>query len=212
MRIVYIINDAPLYGANLSLLNLLLELKKKGILSLVISSKAGKFTEKLSENNIHFKIVKHYYSIYPPSNSLKNKLLFIPKLAYHFIVNVCAVIYSGLYLRRQSFDLIHTNIGPDRLGFYLSKLLNKPHIWHIREYQKDDFGMIPIGGFKHFQKILFQSYVITITNDLYKRFNLESNLYHSEVIYNGIRHRNAAKYISEKENYFLYVGRLEKNK
>lgn len=212
MKIVYVINHSVLYGANISLLNLLKELKKKNNDVLVISGFRNGICAELEQEGIPFIVVKHFFSILPNLNTKLDYILFFPKIIYHCIVNIYAVIKLYFKLRNRNIDLIHTNIGPDYIGFYLSLLLGIKHVWHIREYQKEDFNMIPIWGFKIFRKFLYHSNVIAITQKLYDHFTLNLNPNKSVVIYNGIRYEKDIRYTEQKENYFLFAGRLEENK
>lgn len=211
MKIAYIVNHSPLYGANISLLNLLRGMMKNGDKPFVVLSYPGDFLAVLQKENIPYKVVRHYLSIIPPIKGV-NILLFMPRILFHIGINVIAIIRLYHCLKRKNIDLVHTNIGPDYIGYYLSRLLCVPHIWHIREYQKEDFQMRPIWGWCYFYKLLQKSYVIAITRGLYDRFKLSKQSKYSAVIYNGIRSKTQTAFILQKENYFLYVGRLEKNK
>lgn len=211
MNIAYIVNHAPLYGSNASLLNLLKGMKINGVNPLVILAYPGDFVAALQQENIPYQIVRHYFSIIPATKGV-NILLVIPRIIFHLGINIIAIIRLYFFLRRKDIDLVHTNIGPDYIGYYTSRLLGVPHVWHIREYQKEDFQMEPIWGWNYFYKLLQKSYVIAITQGLYDRFKLSKRSKYSVVIYNGIRSKTQTAFILQKENYFLYVGRLENNK
>jgi glycosyltransferase involved in cell wall biosynthesis len=108
-------------------------------------------------------------------------------------------------------DLIHTNIGPDHIGFHVAKRLNIPHVWHIREYQDLDFDMTPFFSKNYFMKKLQNpnNKVIAITKGIFNHFSMHNN---GRVIYDGVLKANNINFQLEKEKYFLFVGRLEEAK
>ena len=57
-----------------------------------------------------------------------------------------SVVYLLWRLRHQTFDLIHSNTSVTDLGAYVSRWKGVPHLWHLREFGKEDFGLEPCLG------------------------------------------------------------------
>jgi glycosyltransferase involved in cell wall biosynthesis len=49
-------------------------------------------------------------------------------------------------------DLVYTNTSTPHIGAWLQKSLQIPHIWHFREFGKEDHGFVRLWGNKHFYK------------------------------------------------------------
>ena len=211
IRVICLIANAAPYGSNSALLNLLEMLISKGVKPLVVMSSSGGICEILKERNIPHLQVKYYYSIYPRLKSLKDFILFVPILCRTILYNFIAIKKLTQIGRKYKADLIHTNIGPLHIGYHVAKRLHIPHIWHIREYQELYLGWRPLFSRKGFTKKLSSknSHPISITNGLYKHYSMKEN---ARVIYDGVLKTSQTQFISQKEKYFLFVGRLEKAK
>lgn len=81
-------------------------------------------------------------------------------------------------------DIIHTSSGVVQEGFFVSKMLSIPHVWHLREYQDKDFGFQFYPSKRVFESFLRKSFSIPITQDIQKHFNLSEM--NSKVIYDGV--------------------------
>jgi len=114
-------------------------------------------------------------------------------------------------VKKISPDIIHTNTGVIHEGFWASVLLGIPHVWHLREYQDLDFHLEPMQGMNKYKKLLRRSYVISITNDILKHFDLVDSP-KSCVIYNGICFKDDIAYRPHKERYFLCASRVSSEK
>ncbi len=109
-------------------------------------------------------------------------------------------------------DIIHTNTGVVHEGFLVSRILNIPHVWHIREYQTLDFNWKIFPSVKKFIKELSKSYTIFITKGLQKYFK-QDNQNTSSVIYNPIYDFEDVNNLSQiKQRYFLIANRISKEK
>ncbi|UKA26081.1 glycosyltransferase [Photobacterium damselae subsp. damselae] len=159
---------------------------------------------------VPFKSLGHKLSIYPRTKTLKDKILFLPKLFTFRIVNFLALIKLIQICRCYKPDVIHTNIGPITLGYWVSKILNIKHIWHLREYQDLDFDMKFFPNKLMFNKLINNSdKVVCITNKISNHFSTSMN---SVVIYDGVLEPNKIPIYKNKSSYFLFVGRLEPTK
>ncbi|ARV15525.1 glycosyltransferase family 4 protein [Polaribacter sp. SA4-12] len=208
MKILFITHYSFLYGANKSLLQLLLDLRTNyNIKPIVIIPEKGAFSDKLEENNIDYYIFR-YYNWLNANGFIKAKV--------KMLINMFFFKKVFNFLKNDSFDLIHTNSSATNLGGYLSNKMKKPHIWHIREYGKDDFNMNYYTGIKnagHYFN-LNASVIITVSKslkDYYSKYIYSKKM---KVIYNGIKIKSnfEKKYNHKSPLQICLLGVISENK
>lgn len=183
MNILFITHYQELYGANRSLLNLLVNLDKSKYTPLVICPWTGDFTNELNSHGIK-NISGHYFCVlaYKTTKGFIKKPFQILKTFY-----MLSLIFKAV----QNFnpDIIYSNSSIIWIGNMLSYVLNKPHIVHIREFGRQDYGYKIFGGDKLFNYLLSASdAVISISKEIEKVVLLSENLEPKRKyqIYNGI--------------------------
>ena len=212
MKVLFIKSSTRTHGGgSKAFMQMLYGLIALGVTPMVIlPDKKGLYTT-LRSMGVACVTLRYRMSVYPWTNSLKDKFLFIPRLLGRMIVNNLAVLQIIPIVKQFKPDIIHTNVSVIAIGYYVARLLKIPHVWHIREYgalNLQTFYYYPT--FKH-QKLRYKkqnSYTICITKDI-QRYNSLLNHVNSTVIYDGVLPANAIDYVSQKKPYFLYVGRLE---
>ena len=204
MNVAYILSSAT-GGGFKSFINSLDELMKKGLSPLVVLPMENEIHTLLSSRGIPTIIVKYRYNTYPPCTTMKDKLLFIPRLLARVAVNYYAVCIISKMLSDKNVDIIHTNVSIIGIGHYIAQKLHIPHIYHVREYGDLDFGYKYFPTRKHFIKQLSDDYSIFITKDIQKYFLQDQNS-KSSVIYNGIQKKESKLPEKTNSDYFLYLG------
>lgn len=212
IRVLYVTSSSGLYGDNKSLLNILDELNLKCVCPKVILASYGKICTELDARDVEYQIVKHSLSVYPPINTFRHSILFIPRLIRNLLLNGIAILKIQKIVGEYLPDLIHTNVGPVHVGFQVAKIKKVPHVWHIREYQNLDFGWNPFPSMKIFIRQINSknNYSIAITNGIYDYFKMSEST--SCVINDGVLRADSTHFDYIKERYFLFVGRLEEAK
>lgn len=179
-------------------------------------------TPQLSTNSVFAKWVKQhaittyvvpvYPSTYYFENFVNKKWLKVLRIKCGLIRRKIHSLYRIIRIIKEvSPDIVHTNTGVIHEGFWASFLLRKHHVWHLREYQDLDFHLEPMCGMDAYKKLLRKSYVISITNDILKHFDLVDSP-KSCVIYNGICFKDDIAYRPHKERYFLCASRVSSEK
>ena len=204
MNVAYILSSAT-GGGFKSFINSLDELMKKGLSPLVVLPMENEIHTLLSSRGIPTIIVKYRYNTYPPCTTMKDKLLFIPRLIARVAVNYYAVCIISKMLSDKNVDIIHTNVSIIGIGHYIAQKLHIPHIYHVREYGDLDFGYKYFPTRKHFIKQLSDDYSIFITKDIHKYFLQDKNR-KSSVIYNGIQEKESKLPEKTNNDFFLYLG------
>jgi len=132
INVSFFSHSSQLGGAEKSMLELINELNEKQIFSHVVIPEEGPIQEELERNNIPYDIVKLNWwakattkgqpegKTYSQTESFKNLVEYLPKLS---------LINPGL---------IYTNTIVTPWGAIAANYLDKPHIWHIREFGELD--------------------------------------------------------------------------
>ena len=209
MRVLYITNSIGMGGASVAIINLLAHLTKKGIYPMVTCPTEGSFSERLKEMDIPVKTIGNPLEIYPKIYSWRSYIKYPYSLLLMLLRRHSA--YKKLCSCIETFhpDIIHTNVGPIHIGYFAARKYNIPHVWHIREYQKEDFNMNPFPSMKSYIDMLHneRNHCITITKDVFKHFRL--NEAKDTMIYDGVIDKDKIKtFNTKKQPYILFVGRL----
>ncbi|MFG4004745.1 glycosyltransferase family 4 protein [Flavobacterium aquidurense] len=210
-RVLYIINHSAPYGSNKALLNILDEVVQKDILPYVVTGFENGICTELDYRNISYYFIPHKFSVYPQLKSLRDVIFFFPRLVRDLIVNYNGEKKLKILLKDIKPEIIHTNIGPDHIGFNVAKKAKIPHVWHIREYQDLYFNMRPLFSMRQFIDKLQSkgNYPIAITEGIFKHYLMLEN---ARVISDGVMKESNLKFETVKEKYFLFVGRIEEEK
>lgn len=221
MRVVYFAPTSSLYGDNIALLNFLKFFVAEGLVEpLVVTSRKGPFTDKLDELGYRYLIHGFDFTFLPRVKTLRDVVLFCPRLVRSVLLPSMICRHDDLLkvIREFSPDIIHSNNSSFLLGYRVAKKLQIPHVQHVREYGKQD------AGFKYFlSKKMYirkvsqrdEDYVIFITKGVAESCRLASSTCiiddkKRQVIYDGVFSSTEVPVAisTDKENYFLYVGRL----
>jgi len=215
MKLLFITHTSGLSGSSVALFNLIKELKElKDINCLyVVFPKKGIFATRLEELGINCIFLNNYYlTIYPPSKTYRQKVTYIYQLARMLYKNLNAEMMLCKTVRQIQPDIIHSNVGPLDIGYNVAKKLGISHVWHLREYQDLDFNLHFFPSKLRFNKMQQSSFShsIAITKGVFDYWHLNNTK--DVVIYDGVIPSEEHNYIAAKENYFLFVGRIEEAK
>ena len=217
MRILYVLNaTTEAGGATKSFLSMLKGLIKMGVEAQVVVPDRNGVYSTLNDLGVQVYVINFRAHIYPKYNSLKNLFLFLPRLLVWQRMERKAIKVLTDIVRTQQFDIIHTNVSVVNIGYEVSRKLNIPHVYHIREYGDLDFGMKYFPCRKQLLRQLQKtdSWSVCITRLLQLHYGLD-NCPRSKVIYNGVidEKNEGIKSVELSEHrFFLYAGRVEKAK
>ncbi len=211
MRVLFITHTNSLDGANRSLLQLVIELRNNHNVEPIIVCPHDKLsymlTDAFSKEGIKcialpLVLFKHAWHV----SAFRRFLLVIS-----FVLHNLYLIYR---LRNVKFDLVHSNASVIDMGAYLAMWRGVPHVWHLREFCFEDFGMKSIFGERYEQWIYKKCACgIAISKAIerkYKPFFGKS----LQLIYNGIVPKNESLQAAHNNEVvtFCIVGRIEPNK
>lgn len=207
IKVAYILHDTDQYGgAYKSFLPMLHALIDKGIEPLVVVPNNRGVAKDLKEKGIPTLVLSYRLNTYPYEESIKDYLLWIPRLIARRYVNAKAT--RQLVKKIRDFDLIHSNSSVVDIGSRAAKQIGIPHIYHFRE-NTDLIGMRYYPCKDSFYKTATNS--ICITKGVQKHHRLSNN---SAVIYDCIiEDENKIKFpTTGTKDYLFFAGRLEHNK
>lgn len=194
-------------GATWSFLNLIRGLRTMGVESVIVCPPNVDYEFLLEIKNDKFKIYKA--DLVPLMiNNTESSFQYYRIKRKPLIISFKELIKI---IREVKPDIIHTNTGVVHEGFWCSKLFRIPHVWHLREYQDNDFNFKILPSKQLFSKMLRHSWTISITHDIQHHFKLE-NESKACTIYNGMLSENQICYESEKSDYFLSACRITPEK
>jgi glycosyltransferase involved in cell wall biosynthesis len=206
MRILYISNSTKTSGAPAVLLNLIHGLCDRHEIAVVLPDTEGPLYHKLTELG-----VKCYVDM-PYSLTVWPRVINPLKMVRRFGNLVCGLSsvrrYVGEVIDDFRPDIVHLNVGPLDISMDECIARGIPHIWHQREFQS---GMTFWPSERAFRlKILKDgNWNIAITRCVADYWNLRDC---DGVIYDGVRMDCDPKPRSTDDRYFLFVGRVERNK
>lgn len=210
MKVVYFAPTSTIYGDNKALLNLLEYIVLKGVDPLIVTTLEGPFTAKLREKGYAYIIYFPDSNFWPGLHSVRDVLLFFPRLLRHNIIRKFK--YKALYKQLQIFkpDIIHSNNSCFGIGLTIAKKLRIPHVQHIREFGKLDTGRLYFPSEKSFVHRIStrpNDAVVCVSKEIKEYHNKKSDTSNWEILYDGVLQGDGVLN-KEKDNYFLYVGRL----
>lgn len=205
MNILIISNSLQCYGANNSMLDLLVALYSRGINVIVFLPGYGEIVYELQKKNVEYYVVPYEYS-----TSLKIETADKVK---KILTNISLIGQAKKIIIDKKIDLIHTNASNVDFGAVLALICKVPHIWHIRELLYDDYGLKY--DFPTIEKLLLRkaTYQVAISKYVFQKRKTGKNCI---ILYDGI---NIGKYILFKEELFvddvihlLYCGQIIESK
>lgn len=184
MKILFLPHNGKLYGANKSLLSVMLYLNKKHDILLFVPFK-NQFADVMDKNNIPFKAMPYYASLlYVRINN--PKYIIYPVLFFLDVVMFPFLLYKAY---RFNPDIIYSNSSVENIGILIAKVLGKKHITHVREFGDLDFDFNFVGGATRKKKYLNLSTGIIFNSKIVEETVLAPPLQKAKtrVIYNGIK-------------------------
>lgn len=186
-KILVVTHSNDLSGANKSLLSIIENLNKDFVFHVICNKKCGKLSDKLRK----IENVKLFYTNYSWCFA-QNRTNFF-KASYRFLADAYSYyskrkIDDGLIneLVEEKYDFVYTNTSVVDFGYRISKVLNVPHIWHIREFGKEDFSFKRLYSGRRYNDMISQSdHIIFVSKALQKAYGEKYSINSSSVVYNG---------------------------
>lgn len=211
MKVLYIIGQSCEGGATTAILNLMKELKERIDIVGAVYSNRGPASYQCEELGVKCFYTPLPFASYPVSSSFIDLLLYPIRCLRTLIQTIISLFFLLNLAKKLQPDLIHTNIGPIRVGFRIAKRLKIPHVWHIRERQQE-FDIFPFPSESYYLKLLKDNinYSVAITKSIAEYHQLSPT--HSMVVYDGVVNNIRPIINWSPENYILFVGAVRPSK
>ena len=141
INVLFVAHDAQLYGAQLSLLDILKNLDRTRFSPIVVAPLSGPFTEQV--RNLEIPVITGCVGRWvlprksvPVPAMLRRPWLLArtPILCAHFLIGFPLRLYRLItLLKRNSIHVVYTNTVTVIDGAIAARLSSRAHIWHLRE-------------------------------------------------------------------------------
>lgn len=206
INVLYIVHELGLGGSTLSLIDYL-RVCPEEICPVVVVPAEGKSKDALEEIGIKTYVVQY-----------KKSTGKIGKYDNTYVADVFRDNYEAARIiseivKEEKINIIHSNTSVLDVGIMAATMADIPHVWHIREFAEEDFGIEYID--KSLKKILFNvnNLFITISDRVAERFS-EKYCIESTRIYDGISMNvyNDGCIVDSNKASFLFAGSVSRNK
>jgi len=214
LQISFITHYTELYGANLSLLNLIEGLRKYGVQAHVICPDQGDLLGALAQRDIPTALLPFEWWV-----STRRTVVGAAKRLYRNIQHLRPIVDQ---MARWRTDLVYSNSSVFAIGAMAAAKLRLPHVWHIREFGNRDYDLWPdLGSWLARRVLKTADATIFVSKALKQAFLGSENRINSHVIYNGVaqetvfdeRHRASDARQGRCQRFtFVLVGRFRKSK
>jgi glycosyltransferase involved in cell wall biosynthesis len=221
-RIAFITHYSELYGANLSLINLVEGLGRYGVRSHVICPEPGDLLGALARRGIPAAVLPFAWWVTTRRS--------VAGAADRLCRNVRHLRHLTAQLTRWNTDLVYSNSSVFAVGAMAAAELGLPHVWHLREFGRLDYDLRPDFGVP-LSRLMFRTAdaLIFVSHALRRRFLASRAALavgwrppaNSHVIYNGVadeaafdERRRAAEALRGRKRPFTFVlvGRFREGK
>jgi glycosyltransferase involved in cell wall biosynthesis len=214
LRVSFITHYTELYGANLSLLNLLDGLAARGVRAHVICPEGGDLLDVLARRGIPAAVLPFEWWVNPRRT--------LDGTATRLVRNLRRLRAITRQMRDWGCDLVYSNSSVFAIGAMAAAELELPHVWHLREFGRRDYDLWPDFG-SRLARLAYRTANATIfvSHALRRTILGRATLTNSHVIYNGVareaefddRRRAAESQRDRRQPFtFVLVGRFRESK
>lgn len=213
-RVAFITHYTELYGANLSLLNLIEGLGGYGVRAHVICPEPGDLLGALERRGVPVAVLPFEWWVSTDRTTAG--------VARRGLRNVRRLRAVAAQLRAWGTDLVYSNSSVFAIGAMAAADLELPHVWHLREFGDRDYDLWPDLG-PSLSRLVFRTADATVfvSHALKEAFLGRRAVRNSHVIYNGVANaatfderRGAADALRGRQQPFTFVlvGRFRESK
>lgn len=214
LRVAFITHYAELYGANLSLLNLIEGLSRYGVRAHVISPEPGDLLAELERRGIPAAVLPFAWWVASRRT--------ISGVAARLLRNIRCLRPFAAQIAHWGCHLVYSNSSVLAIGAMAAAKLRLPHVWHFREFGWRDYGLLPDFGLPLHRLVSRTADATVFVSHALRRAILgRTPATNSRVIYNGVawetafdERRRAAEALHGRHHPFTYVlvGRFRASK
>lgn len=178
-NILFISHESSLYGAQRSLLDLILHLDQEKFAATVLVHAFGPLSEELQKHGIQVRQYPFAWWV-----SRKRGLDTLARIAKNLLV-VLKIWREGWM---AEIDLIYTNTSVVPIGGLLAWFFKRPHIWHVREFATEHYNLFFDFGFSRSARFIdkVSNRVVFNSDAVRAKYSAYINSEKALTIYNGV--------------------------
>jgi glycosyltransferase involved in cell wall biosynthesis len=214
LRVAFITHYTELYGANLSLLNLIEGLGRHGVRAHVIAPEPGDLLPAVARRGIPAAVLPFEWWV-----STRHTLL---GAVARLLRNLHRLRSLAGQVGRWGCDLVYSNSSVFAVGALAAAWLRLPHVWHLREFGREDYALLPDFG-PRLARLGFRTAdaLIFVSHALRRTILGRAPPANAHVVYNGVapeaafdQRRRAAEAVRGRRQSFTFVlvGRFRASK
>lgn len=185
MNILVVTHSTKYSGANRSLYSVILQLRLKNNVTVLVNDLSGDLVVKLKQININCIEYKYGWWVSPKRRNIIRRFA---KLGKDYAKYRATIVSNNLLrkLKEKHIDVVYTNTSTIDFGQRIANKLSVPHVWHVREFGKEDFGFINLTS-QLYKVNTFNSAdrIITISKALTEKFEHIVPSDKVKLVYNG---------------------------
>ena len=174
------------YGAGRSLLGYIDGLLQKGVHCYVIMPREGLMAKELENREVEYSVIPLKNWVFTSSSLWKRGL----RSGFNLLISLAIAVKA----RAWRADVLYTNSSTTPVGALAALLLRKPHVWHIREFGREDYALsFDLGervSMKLIERLSFR--VIVISEALKEKYIQHISPDKIQRIYNPVEEQNPA--------------------
>lgn len=208
ITVLFVNPSKGLSGDTQSLADLIESLKNK-LLPIILLTEKGPAFDLFTSLGIECLVHPYQYVLSRPFwSNLKNVIIHPWRLRIikWFRYDLSCLYYIKKKIAGRKIDIVHTNTAPTVMGKRIAKMLNIPHVWHIREYIDSDHtnARIVMGRKRFTETIKKADARIVVSNTCLKYWGFDGH--NSWVIMDAVRSESECCYLKEKRPYVLFCS------
>ena len=210
IKVCYITHEPNLTGASQSLIDIIDGLDKKTIDPVVLVRKNGPLEDELEKRGIKTHVIYYTQTIRPLKS--EERLRSLGKR----LVNAIQEEKIARFMRREGFDIVHSNSLLAISGMKAAAKAKIPYICHIRDMLEEDHGLTPIDKESYERCMNGAACCITISNYVNNKYRECIPSEKSIIIQDGIQtsryYREHNRLFGNKKIKVLLAGRIQPGK
>lgn len=145
MKVLYITNKDDKYGGAQCLMELIEQIQRYDDVEIeVLNPCRNKLNEWCDERGIKNYSIRYVGQMYSKHDTgVKYIIKYLSYFFRYYLMNPFSLRKIGKMIGIDSFDIIHTNTATINIGAKLAKRHGMNHVWHLREFGKEDMNFIP---------------------------------------------------------------------
>lgn len=216
MRVLFVSHSSHLYGGQRSLLDLVVGLKGRGVIEPMVVTPPGPLVGLLRQAGIAVLEQRVPWWIERGDDATSGRVGRAWRSLRTGVAGRRAAAAIAAAVRDWRPAIVHTNVIATDVGHRVARRLGVPHVWHVREFVKEDLGYRFIAGRRSsLARVRESALVVFNSKAVQQRFADELGRIPSHVVYNGFHFRSEPpprRTTRGSEAVLLIVGHLRPGK